>query len=157
MTDSKAEAAAEVLRGVCEIAENEMLVRQTYITEGITNEALAEAGAVCGGRQACLVGAVALAATDSYAEADALIHEILRVEGDWQDRLSNEAAEAALEALDAEAIDRLSPLPGAAAKAALGWPHEAEGYFETYLEGTSYAETRKAVIELATAAIQRLA
>lgn len=52
----------EILRGVIEIASNEMLIRGTYLTSDVVRPDLAETGALCGGRQACAVGSLFLAA-----------------------------------------------------------------------------------------------
>lgn len=151
------EQAREVLRGVITIAENEMLTHSIYISGSISNPALAEAGAVCGGRQACLLGAVALAGTKTYADAEEVVYDILAKENDADEPLHNRAVEMALEALDAEAEARLEREDSSVARSAQGWPHPCEGYFEQYLEGASYATTRKAIVALASAAIQRLA
>jgi hypothetical protein len=54
------EKALATCDGVIEIAKNEMLVRGNYIT-GIVDDKLKQQGAICGGRQACLVGSLYLA------------------------------------------------------------------------------------------------
>lgn len=54
--------ALTILDGMESITRNEMLTRGTYVTEDIIDLELAEQGAICGGRQACMVGSMWLAA-----------------------------------------------------------------------------------------------
>lgn len=54
--------AVAVCDGMREIARNEMLTRGVYVTDEIVRVDLAEAGAICGGHQACAVGSMLLAA-----------------------------------------------------------------------------------------------
>ena len=61
-TREKKAAARQIIRRVQEIAHNDMLMRLTYITIDVERPDLLEAGAVCGGRRACMVGSFMLAA-----------------------------------------------------------------------------------------------
>lgn len=54
--------AVNILSRMEEIARNEMLTRGVYVTDYIVDPELAEQGAICGGRQACMVGSMWLAA-----------------------------------------------------------------------------------------------
>ena len=54
--------AVTILDGMESIARNEMLTRGVYVTDDIVSPQLAEQGAICGGRQACMVGSMWLAA-----------------------------------------------------------------------------------------------
>jgi hypothetical protein len=56
------EEAREVLARMATIVKNEMLVHNEYVTDRVERPDLAETGAVCGGRRACAVGALYLAA-----------------------------------------------------------------------------------------------
>lgn len=56
------ERANKVLDGIVEIAKNEMLVFGHYLSEKVVKPELAEEGAICGGRTACLIGSAYLAA-----------------------------------------------------------------------------------------------
>lgn len=62
-------AARRIIRRLQEIAHNDMLIRGMYFSEGLERPDLAEAGAVCGGRRACLVGSFMLAAGADRHEA----------------------------------------------------------------------------------------
>lgn len=53
--------AIKILDGIEEIARRDMLIRGTYITP-VLNEELAAAGTICGGRQACMLGSMWIAA-----------------------------------------------------------------------------------------------
>ena len=55
-------AALHALDGMLEVVHNEMLARGTYLSESVVNHDLARQGAVCGGHQACAVGALWLGA-----------------------------------------------------------------------------------------------
>jgi hypothetical protein len=54
--------AIKILDGIEEIARNQMLVRGLYITDEVVRPDLAEAHSICGGRQACMVGSMWIAA-----------------------------------------------------------------------------------------------
>lgn len=56
--------ALKVCDGVIAIANNDMIVHGTYVTQGIVNEKLAKLGSVCGGRAACLIGSMFIAHGD---------------------------------------------------------------------------------------------
>ncbi len=53
--------AIKILDGIEEISRNQMLVRGTYITD-VVDQDLAAAHSICGGRQACMVGSMWIAA-----------------------------------------------------------------------------------------------
>jgi hypothetical protein len=50
--------ALDALEGMKEIVKKEMLVRGEYLTQEIVNPKLANAGAICGGRQYCAIGSL---------------------------------------------------------------------------------------------------
>lgn len=50
-----------ILDRMASIVDNDMLVRNTYIESLVTRHDLAEAGAICGGRRACAIGALWIA------------------------------------------------------------------------------------------------
>jgi hypothetical protein len=52
----------EIVRNMQKIIANEMLTRGEYVEEDVSNPRLAEQGAICGGRRACAVGSLWLAA-----------------------------------------------------------------------------------------------
>ena len=54
--------AIKILDGIEQIARNQMLVRGVYITDEVVRPDLAEAHTICGGRQACMVGSMWIAA-----------------------------------------------------------------------------------------------
>lgn len=54
--------AVNILGRMESIVRNEMLTRGVYVTDHIVDPELAEQGAICGGRQACMVGSMWLAA-----------------------------------------------------------------------------------------------
>ena len=64
-------SAIEVLDRMQQVVDNEMLRRGTYITDYITDHDLELDGAVCGGRQACAIGALGLGAGVEYTDAEA--------------------------------------------------------------------------------------
>src|SRR5688572_27543090 len=84
-SQSTIDKAHAILDGVVAISGREMLIHGTYVTSDVVRPDLAREGAICGGRQACLLGSVALAATDSndYQEVHALI-DAVRFGTDYQ-------------------------------------------------------------------------
>lgn len=55
-------SVVEILEGVREIGNNEMMTRGNYVSHDVVRPDLADKGAICGGRQACAVGSLFLAA-----------------------------------------------------------------------------------------------
>lgn len=153
--------ACAILDGIVAISKNEQLIHGQYITR-ITRADLADQGSPCGGRQACLVGSFALAATPGadYSKADALVESIQDTgRGDFTAEVNRRAhTRIALEALNASAIrilkaEAVSPSATAILDA---WRVPAEGYFETHLLGLSKADTHKEIVKLCRAAKRRV-
>lgn len=53
--------ALDTLTGMSQIVKNEMLIRGEYVTP-VRNRKLADEGAICGGRKACAIGSLWIAA-----------------------------------------------------------------------------------------------
>lgn len=56
MNDKVRAKALKTLDGMVEITKNEMLARGVYFSDQVVRRDLAESGALCGGRRACLIG-----------------------------------------------------------------------------------------------------
>lgn len=54
--------ALDVLDGTSEVVRNEMIRRGVYVSNEIVKPELKEAGSICGGREACAIGAAYLGA-----------------------------------------------------------------------------------------------
>ena len=58
ISESTKTKALSALDGMRKIVQHEMLARGVYVTEDIENPHLAQAGAICGGRQHCAIGSL---------------------------------------------------------------------------------------------------
>lgn len=164
--------AHAILDGVVEISSHDMLIHGSYFTRHIANENLAKQGAICGGRQACLLGSVAVSAVGG-ASRNTTIAETLdavrfgpaNLVNSWDGFSSEQAAlrrrpalRLAIEALNEEAFERLSALRKTKrVRQALDELSPAEGYFEEYLEGASKPETHRHIVSLVEGAKARVA
>lgn len=131
-----------VLDGIIEIAENEMVRFGVYVSRGVVSRALADSGAVCGGRVACLVGAAYLAGggrPDQAVDDDGAVRSATWTfsnerRGPDLELYGGAHVAAALRALDRVAIGRVGWLKDYEEDCGLA----AENYFE---EGVVFAGT----------------
>lgn len=162
-TEAEKSHAIATCDGVITITKREMLQQGVYVSHNICDPKLADEGAICGGRKACLVGSIFLANGHTY-------HEFMRAAsggspyvghlpswfqtGRWEfmaDKPSlslaydafNEAAWEAIERDHAE-LDIEAEFPPIE-----GW---AEYFFEVVLEDESQEVIQAEVIALANRA-----
>lgn len=69
-------AALQALDGIIEIAKNDMLRQGVYLTDEVKNQELKKAGAVCGGKQACLYGSLWVSAGYRRVGSDRLLYGV---------------------------------------------------------------------------------
>lgn len=145
--------ALAVLDGVVTISGNEMLIHGTYVS-GVTRPDLAAKGSICGGRQACLIGSVALAATPTGGHHRELLHALKGYSGA---RGLKPFERLAIDALDDEATAILrGKRQTAKVRDAFDWDHVSEGYFERYLYGLKKPATHVEIVRLVEGARARV-
>lgn len=143
--------AIDSLNGVIQIAKNEMLQQGLYISE-VRDEKLAEQGAICGGRNACLVGSLWLG-YGIKPVGDALFPELPGTDDDERRKFirNRPGLRLALDALNEEAIKEGGPVP------ADGYFSDAaEHYFERTLKNRPQPVVKAEVIKLAQRAKRKL-
>jgi len=102
LTERPAPASAtEILERMKDVVRNDMLIRGDYVTE-ILDEELAAEGSICGGRKACAIGSLWLAADAVRYHGEAIITSF-SPELRWIELRRNEMLREAYDALNRSA------------------------------------------------------
>lgn len=114
LSEKTVDKAIDVLDGIREITKNEMLVARQYVSQDIVDPELAAEGAICGGRNACLVGSAYLAAGIKLKKDDMGFVDLPGI-GDADDRArfrkNRPGLRVAMDALNEAALARIEKLP----------------------------------------------